>query len=77
MAMYLRQNDKRSEFQKRLADELKEKAKQKALDEVELPDGVVDSEYVRDYTGPSRLLWVWVLLAFLTLGVIFWIIFLG
>lgn len=77
MAMYLRQNDKRSDFQKRLADDLKEKAKQKALEDVELPDGVKDSAYIRDYTGPSRLLWLWVLLAVVVLGVIFWVIFLG
>lgn len=62
--MFLRQDDKRTDLQQRLADELREKAKkQYEIENQPRPDGVDDSAYMRDYTGSSRWLWVWLLIA--------------
>lgn len=79
MALYIRQDDKRSELQQRLAAELKEKAKKKAELENQpaRPDGVKDSTYMKDFTGSSRLLWLWVLVAVVVLGGIFAVILIG
>lgn len=64
MALFLRQDDKRTELQQRVAAELQEKAKRKAeLENQPRPDGVTDSNYMRDYTGSSRYLWLWVTIA--------------
>lgn len=46
MAIILKQTDNRSKYQEKLAKELQEKAKNKAL-ESELPDGVKDSAYIK------------------------------
>lgn len=78
MGLYIRQDDKRSELQERLAAELQEKARKKAeLENQPRPDGVKDSTYMRDFTGSSKLLWVWIVIAIATVGVIFTVIFLG
>ncbi len=60
MALYLKQNDTRSELQKRVASELQEKAR-KAAEPADLPDGVTDSQYIKGTTGTSRFAWVWIL----------------
>lgn len=60
MALYLKQNDTRSELQKRVAAELQEKARQSA-DPADLPDGVEDSQFIKGTTGTGRFAWVWIL----------------
>jgi hypothetical protein len=58
MALYIRQQEKRTELQERLAAELQEKARAKAK-EAELPDGVTDSHYIKNTKQTSSLGWVW------------------
>ena len=78
MGLYIRQDDKRSELQERLAAELQEKAKKRAeLENQPRPDGVKDSTYMRDFTGSSRLLWVWLVIAVIVIVMIFALIFFG
>lgn len=63
MAMFLRQNDTRTDLQQRLAAELREKSKQAAdLEAKPRPDGVKDSNYMRDYEKSSRWLWAWLVI---------------
>ncbi len=70
MALYLKQNDTRSELQKRVASELQEKAK-KAAEPADLPDGVTDSQFIRGTTGTGRYAWIWVLgIVLIVLGLI-------
>ena len=73
MALYVRQSDDRSELQKRLATELQEKAKKKAL-EAERPDGVSDSNYLEETKQTTGLAWVWVLLTFVAIGLLIYIV---
>ena len=71
MALFLRQDDDRSELQQRLSAELQEKARKKAeIENQPRPDGVEDSNYMKDFAGPSRYLWVWVTLAVIGAAII-------
>jgi hypothetical protein len=62
MALFIRQDDNRSELQQRLAAELQERAKKRAEVDVTPPDGVTDSQYVKDYKQTTSLAWVWVVI---------------
>lgn len=63
MALFMRQDDNRSELQQRLQSELQEKNKKKLeLENQPRPDGVTDQNYMRDFSGPSKHLWVWLVL---------------
>lgn len=72
MALFIRQNDSRSQLQERLASELQERAKQKAK-EVDLPDGVTDSQFMKETTQTTSLAWVWIILALIGIGLIVWL----
>lgn len=69
MALFIRQNDNRSQLQERLAAELQEKAKQKAA-HTDLPDGVTDSEYMKDTKQTTNLTWLWIIIAIIAVGVV-------
>lgn len=73
MGIIYNQQDGRSELQKRLAQELSEKAKKKNLDSAnELPDGVEDSAYIEGTKKTTSLAWVWVLIVLVAVGVLIW-----
>jgi len=73
MSLYLKQNETRSELQDRIAAELQDKAKKKAL-ETERPDGVTDSAYIKDTKQTTSLAWVWVLIMIAIVGIAIWLI---
>ena len=73
MSLYLKQNETRSELQDRIAAELQEKAKKKAL-ETERPDGVTDSAYIKDTKQTTSLSWIWVLIMVAIVGIAIWLI---
>jgi len=62
MALFIQQNDNRSKLQEKLAEELREKAKQRADFDVKLPDGVEDSNYLKGTKPTTSLAWVWILI---------------
>ncbi len=62
MSLFIRQNDERSKLQERLAAELQERAKQRALLQ-DQPDGVDDSRYIEGTKRTTSLAWVWVVIA--------------
>jgi hypothetical protein len=69
MGLFIRQDDSRSELQRRLAAELTEKARKRAeLEDKPVRDGVKDSAYVQDTQGTSQYAWIWILL--IVVGVI-------
>lgn len=74
MSLYLKQNERKTQLQERLSKELQEKAKRKALEDQELPDGVDDSAFVKNMQQTASLAWVWILASVILIGVIFWII---
>lgn len=73
MGLYLKQSDTRSQLQERLATELQERAKKKAL-EADLPDGVTDSAYLRDTKKTTSLAWIWVLIVIAIVAISIWLI---
>ena len=73
MSLYLKQNETRSELQSRIAAELQEKAKKKAL-ETELPGGVIDSAYIKNTKQTTSLAWAWVLIVIAIVGIAVWLI---
>lgn len=73
MAMFIRQDENRSELQERIATELQEKAKQRALD-AERPDGVEDSSYTNNLKQASSLTWVWILIGLAAIAIVVWLV---
>ena len=73
MALFIRQNEDRSKLQERLAAELQERAKTKAQQH-NAPDGVEDSEFIKDLKPTSSLAWVWMLLFVVGIGVTIWLV---
>lgn len=70
MGLFIRQDDNRSELQRRVAAELSEKARKRAeLENQPQPDGVSDSEYIKDTQSTSKYAWIWIFLIFA--GVVF------
>ncbi len=69
MGLYVKQNETRSELRQRIENDLREKAKRKAEEEAERPDGVEDSAYLSHTKQTTGLAWVWGLI-FLAIGVI-------
>jgi hypothetical protein len=72
MALFIRQNDNRSQLQERLAAELQERAKQKSQ-KADLPDGVKDSEYMKDTKQTTSLAWLWILIALAVIVLVIWL----
>lgn len=75
MALHVNQNNQRSDLQKRIAAELADKAKKKSLTESkDRPDGVTDSEYLRQTKSTTSLAWVWILIAIATVAILIWLV---
>ncbi|HEU4830891.1 MAG TPA: hypothetical protein VFS65_01830 [Candidatus Saccharimonadales bacterium] len=72
MALFIRQDEERSKLQERLATELQERAKQRAK-QAEQPDGVDDSQFVKDTKMTSRLGWIWIVIGLLAVVAIVWL----
>jgi hypothetical protein len=73
MALFIKQDERRTELQQRIAAELQEKAKRKAA-EGERPDGVDDSAFIKGSKQTTTLAWAWVLIALFAFGVVIAII---
>lgn len=75
MGLYLQQKNDRSELQRRIAAELNEKAKKKALEpHAEKPDGVDDSAYLENTKTTTSLAWVWALIVFAGVAILVWLV---
>lgn len=73
MSLYLQQRDTRSDLQDKIAKELQEKAKKKAL-ETERPDGVTDSAYIKGTKQTTSLAWAWVVIGIAIIAIVTWIL---
>lgn len=70
MALFIRQDENKSELQKRLATELQDRAREKTKELMNLPDGVEDSSYLKDTKKTTSLAWVWALIVIVAIVVI-------
>jgi len=74
MGLFIKQDfDKRSELQNNIAAELNRRARETAQLQ-DRPDGVDDSQYVKDTKNTTSLAWVWIIILFLAVGVAIWLI---
>lgn len=69
MGLFIQQNDERSQLQQRLAEELREKAKQRSKLGDEPTDPVHDSAYLEGTKQTTSLAWVWMLIFIAAVGV--------
>ena len=73
MALFVRQDENRSELQKQVATQIQERARAKAK-EAELPDGVDDSAYIEGTKKTTTLAWAWALIVIAAIGVTVWLL---
>lgn len=74
MALYQKQNESRTDLQQRVAAELQEKARQKAA-ESDRPDGVDDSQFVKNTKSTGGLAGVWIgIIVFAAVGAVWLVI---
>lgn len=62
MALFIRQNEDRSKLQEKLAAELREKAKTRSQMDTTPPDGVSDTNYLKDTKPTTSLAWIWIVI---------------
>jgi hypothetical protein len=74
MSLHMKQSDTRSQLQDKLAKELQDRAKQKALIETETPDGVTDSAYLKETKSTTSLAWVWVVIVLAIIVLAIWLL---
>ncbi|MEI6850529.1 MAG: hypothetical protein WCK26_01015 [Candidatus Saccharibacteria bacterium] len=72
MALFISQNDERSELQKRIASELQRKSKESSQ-KTERPDGVDDSQYIKGMKTTSSMVGVWAAVIIAGLVLIIWL----
>lgn len=74
MALFVNQNSNRTKLQEKLAAELQEKAKQRAKTEgMDRPDGVTDSNYLKDTKSTTSLAWVWIAIIVIAAAIMIWL----
>lgn len=75
MALFMNQQNDRTELQKRIAAELAEKAKRKAEQpDGDRPDGVDNSAYLEQTKRTTSLAWVWLLIVIAFVAILVWLV---
>lgn len=75
MALFLQQDGERTELQKRIAQELADKAKKKSLQiDSDQPDGVEDSAYLEQTKKTTSLAWVWIVIIIIAVALMIWVV---
>lgn len=74
MALFVQQDENRSELQKRIAAELNERAKRTAANIADKPDGVEDSAYMEGTKSTTSLAWAWILILLTAMIIAGWLI---
>lgn len=69
MGIIVNQDDNRTELQKRIAEQLNDKARKKPDVLADSPDGVEDSAFVKDLAGSKATMWVWWVLGLVVIAV--------
>jgi len=76
MALFIRQDEEKSELQTKLATELQARAKERAK-LAERPDGVKDSEYIKGTKLTTNLAWFWILIIVSVIIIAIWLMVLS
>lgn len=70
MALFVNQGNERSKLQEKIAADLREKAKASQLRDDVAVDGVEDMKYLEGTKPTTTLAWAWILIIFMTAGVV-------
>lgn len=70
MALFVNQNDRRSELQERIAADLREKTKNSNLREDAAMDGVEDIRYLEGTKQTTSLAWAWIVIVLMAAGIV-------
>jgi len=70
MALFVNQNDRRSELQEKIAADLREKTKNSSLREDAAMDGVEDIRYLEGTKQTTSLAWAWVVIVLMAAGIV-------
>lgn len=74
MALFIRQDDERSELQKNVVAQLQRRAKENSKNITKgTPDGVEDSQYIKGTKKTTSLAWVWVIIFIVGAGIVIWL----
>lgn len=76
MALFVRQDEQRTELQKRLAMELQARSKERSK-MADRPDGVEDSQYIQGTKTTTSLAWVWVIIIIVGVVIAIWLMLLS
>jgi hypothetical protein len=76
MALFIRQEDGRTELQKQIAMGLQDKAK-KNTELADRPDLVEDSQYIKGTKKTTSLAWIWIVIILAIVGVAIWLMIVG
>ena len=68
MGLFVKQQNRRSELQERIAADLQEKARQSALRDNATLDGVDDVKYLEGTKKTTSLAWAWLLVLLMVVG---------
>jgi hypothetical protein len=69
MALFIQNDDDRTELQKRIAAEIQQRNETKPKLE-DLPDGVNDSQYLKGTKKTTKLAWIWIVVILIIIGVV-------
>ena len=70
MALHMNRNDQRTQLQEKIAAELRAKAAARSNQIGDQPDGVTDSNYVKDFKSTTSLAWAWLLIGVAAIGLL-------
>ena len=74
MSLFVNQENTRTKLQQKIAADLAEKAKKKALEgDAERPDGVDDSAYLKNTKRTTSLAWIWVVIMVAVVALLVWL----
>ena len=76
MALFVKQDEQRTELQRQLAAELQARAKERSK-LVDRPDGIEDSQYIKGTKTTTSLAWVWAIIVIVAIGIAIWLMILG
>lgn len=72
MSLFLKQEDSRSELQKKIATELQAKMADRPVP-TDTPDGVEDSQYIKETKQTTSLAWAWILIVIAFVVIAVWL----
>lgn len=72
MALLQKQNDTRTELQKRIAADLQKKTRQPTFSDA--PDGVEDSQFIKGTKQTTSLAGVWIAIVIAAIAILVWVV---